>query len=92
MLRQQFHAPMFQRCLPAWVSKKDVLADVFMCLQADRAAMLIFWVALPLLTFSSSTLPPWAPTSHVVQEWKGCCAQRGWEKGPALISQIKVAT
>lgn len=62
MLRQQFHAPVFQRCLPAWVSKKDVLADVSLCLQADRTAILVSWVALPLLTFSSSTLshgPPY---------------------------------
>lgn len=67
MLQQQFHAPVFQRCLPAWVSKEDVLADVFMCLQADSTAILILWVPLPLLTFSSSTLPLWAPTSNVVK-------------------------
>lgn len=38
MPRQQFHAPVFQGSLPAWVSKKDVLADLLR-LQADRAAM-----------------------------------------------------
>lgn len=96
MLQQQFYASVFQRCLPAWVSKKDALADLLIHLQAKRTTWKFY--ALHGLTSCDFLFPKvssWAPISNAVkvrEESLMCSKRKSWIKtvatqGNSLKSQ-----